>query len=187
MNRDWGTKKCLKNRKSCRPSPLKVLTLKSQSLKLNVSKSPSKQRPLTKQHPSTTLCPSQIVSPAAKRKLPAAALHTQKFVLVIWSWLQRPEVVHGSLNQLQMPFDPTWNAYGVPAFPRQASTVSLGQLSRVPCSDLCPVTHIYTHTQILFWHNGAKDDIFWQQLVAAVEKVGRTLWAYEYGVGFCGI
>ena len=36
---------------------------------------------------------------------------------VIWDSLQRPEVVHDSLNLLQMPFDPQWNAYGVTAFP----------------------------------------------------------------------
>lgn len=80
-------------------------------------------------------------------------------------------------------------SYKCPLIPRETLTVSLPspQLSttsvwhprRVSCPDLCPVTHIYTHThictQILFWHNGAGDDIFGQQLVSAVEKVGGTL------------
>lgn len=94
-----------------------------------------------------TPCPSQAVTPAAKRKRPAAAVHTQKFASVISIGLQRPEVMHGSLNRLWMPFDLTWNAYGLTAFPSQVSTMSVGELSRVSCSDLCP-SHIYIYTHI---------------------------------------
>lgn len=80
-----------------------------------------------------------------------------------------------------------WISYKCPLIPSETLTASLPspQLSttsewqprRVSCPDLCPMTHMYAHihTQILFWHNGARADISGQQLVTAVEKVGGTL------------
>lgn len=117
----------------------------------NKSLSPNNTHP---QHPA----PPKLSCQLLKRKHPAAAVHTQKFASVISIWLQRPEVMHGSLNQLWTPFDP--NAYGVSAFPNQVSAMSVGQLSRVSCSDLRRShTYIYTHMHIFFWRNGAKDDV----------------------------
>lgn len=99
---------------------------------------------------------------------------------VLWKALQRAEVLLDSPNQFQTPFDPKWNTYGV----KVPTPPSVNRVSGTAGWSLSPWPLCYdTHTQILFWRNGASEEIFGQQLSAAVEEVEtrKDTWGFAWG------